>query len=58
MGAGVMGLMSVWVAGLESECTGQFGGMSNMMPPQVQRALETGAPHSSTLPSCILCRST
>ncbi|EIE18154.1 hypothetical protein COCSUDRAFT_68383 [Coccomyxa subellipsoidea C-169] len=40
---GVMGLMSVWVAGLESECTGQFGAMSNMMPPQVQRALQSGS---------------
>ncbi len=24
-GAGVMGLMSVWVGGLEKPCTGQFG---------------------------------
>jgi len=43
MRAGVMGLMSVWVAGLDSPCTGQFGTMSHMMPPQVQRALEAGA---------------
>lgn len=41
--AGVMGLMSVWVAGLGSERTGQFGAMSKMMPPQVLRALEAGA---------------
>ena len=48
-GAGVMGLMSVWVGGLEKPCTGQFGAsamsaMSTSMstPSTTEHALKNG----------------
>ena len=42
--AGVMGLMSVWVAGISSGCTGQFGyPMSNMAPHPNASSVHAGA---------------
>lgn len=44
MCAGVMGLMSVWVAGISSGCTGQFGyPMSNMAPHPNASSVHAGA---------------
>lgn len=39
--AGVMGLMSVWVGGLDKPCTGQFGASAmSYMPMQTTAAAE------------------
>ena len=60
-GAGVMGLMSVWVGGLEKPCTGQFGAsamsamsVSMSTPATTEHPLKNGTSPASRI--CLCCK--